>query len=62
MGRGFLLRITMNQRPHLLVRINLIQHPIHRQLRQGNHLLNPQQHVALRAGKAERQLASHDIG
>ena len=62
MGRGFLLRITMKQRPHLLLRIDLIQHPIHRQFCQGNHLLDGQRHVALRAGEAEGQLAGYYVG
>jgi hypothetical protein len=29
-GQGFLLPITFNQPPRLLLRIDMIQHPIHR--------------------------------
>ncbi len=45
-----------------LLRINVIQHPIHRQLGKRNHLLNPQGQIAFRAFEEKRQFTGHDTG
>lgn len=39
----------------------MIQHTIHRQLRQRNHLLNAQGQIARRPSEVVRQLTGHDI-
>jgi hypothetical protein len=46
----------------LVLRIEIIQRPIHRQLAKHDHLRYPQQSTALRPCQKRREITGHDTG
>ncbi len=44
----------------LALRIDVVEHPVHRQFAQHDGVLNPQQGMALRAGQLPREVTQHD--
>jgi hypothetical protein len=53
---------TIGTDTSLALRIEIIQHPVHRQFTQHHGLLNTEQGVALRAAQLPGEIAQHDAG